>query len=367
MSRACSVLVAVLVSACAASAGVVLTEDFEQQGKWKKSVRGQGSAELVAGGVEGKCLKVTSKDRALAYYSIELDPKPLRGKRLVIRAKVRLENVVLGPQSYSTAKLHVGVSVGGTIQHRAQRFVGTRDWHDQVLVAPIPEDARRVVLDLGIQNGTGTAWFDSLVVTDGVMEHEPISIRPAANASYRDQTADDGRGGFIDAGPLDLRHVPVAEIRLAGVDFYVMLPGENYGRTCVALRGKQRPALPDRIETAIPVDKKGSRLFFLQAAAWADVERKAPCLICEIHYADGKTIEARMVEGVDIGPLENPRDLPNWKVAWRAKQEGRSVGLGVTAWRNPRPDVAIRFIRLASPGDAGVPVVVAISLDAKGE
>ena len=365
MLRTRSVLLALLCAAAAAWGDTVLTEGFEQQGSWKKNIRGKGSIELADGGVEGKCLKVTSSENALAYYTLPLDAARVRGKRLIIRAQVKLDGVERGPEVYSTAKLHVGCRSGGTTEHRAQRFIGTRDWHPQVLVAPIPDDAENVVLDLGIQNGNGTAWFDSLVVDDGVKEHVAVSIVTAANASYGDATADDGRGGFIDTGPLDLRGLPVADVRLGGIDFSILPPEANYGRTCIVLRGGKRPRLPARIETVLPVRAKAARLFFLQAAMWHDPSRKAPCLRYSIHYADGKSADLPMHEGTDIGAFDAPRDLANWKVAWTAKQEGRTLGLGVATWVNPRPGVPIEFIRLSTLGTGAVPIVVAISLDPK--
>ena len=344
-----------------ASAATLFEEDFEKPGIWKKNIRGEGAAELVNGGETGKCLKVTSKG-ALVYYSLQLDPKVVRGKRLIIRARVKLENVVQGKKDYSTAKLHVGITVNKKTQHRAQRFVGTREWHDQVLVAPIPEDVEKAVLDLGIQNGSGTVWFDSLIVDDGAKEYQPVSINSAANTSYRDEKAGDGRGGFIDTGPLDLRNLRTADQRLGGIDFFVLPDNHNYGRTCIALRGDKRPDLPKTIQTVIPVDAKASKLFFLQAVALTENKTGLTCLTYTIRYADGKAAEVPMVQGKDIGNFENPKDLQDWKVAWTAKQAGKTLGLGVTIWENPRPDKRIRYLRLSTPGEGGVPIVVAISI-----
>ncbi|NOZ19585.1 MAG: hypothetical protein GXP25_00690 [Planctomycetes bacterium] len=338
------------ILAGSAWADTVIKENFEEQGKWQKSIRGKGTVELVEGGVEGKCLKVSTSKNALVYYSIPLDVERVRGKRLIVRAKVKLDNVTQGEKSYATAKLHIGTKAGKQHKNYAQRFIGTRDWHDQILIAEIAQDVDRVVLDLGIQNGNGTAWFDNLVVDDGVKEHEIISIASVANTNHRQVGLDD---------------IPIADLRLAGADFYVLPINARFGRTCAVLRGKDRPDLPARIETVIPVDKKGSRLFFLQAAMGCDAARQDPCLIYTIHYEDGKSVEAPMREGVDIGSLEDPKDLPNWKVAWTSKRDGKTIGLGVTTWNNPHPDVPIKFIRLSTPGTGAVPIVVAISLDPK--
>lgn len=361
------ILLAALVHAGRAHAKVLLTDDFEDAGEWTKTINGTGRVELTPDGASGKALKVTCEDGATAFYTTSLPLEHVRGKRLAVRAKVRLENVTQGPRRADTAKIRVTYRDARMPQHQERRFLGTMDWRDQVLVAPIPAAAEKVTLALGIQNASGTVWFDDLVVDDGVKEHEPVSLRTVANTGFRDDVAGDGRG-FIDAGPeRDLRHVPLGDVRLGTVDFHIMGPRENGGRTCVVLRGVERPNLPARIERPIPVGKKASRLFFLHAAAWTKAGRKEPCLVYTIAYEDGKTIDVPMREGADIGTFENPRDLKNWKVAWTGKDGDRTVGLGVTTWRNERPDVPIQSIRVAAPGTGGVPIVVAMSLDAKGE
>ena len=348
-------LACLLLLSAAALAAPLLTEGFETQGKWKKNVRGKGVIELVDGGVHGGCLKVVSEDKALAYYSIELDARQVAGRRLIIRSQVKLDGVAVGPEVYSTAKLHVGIKVGGKTENCAQRFVGTRDWHTQVLAAEIPEGASRVVLDLGIQNGTGTAWFDDLVVDDGVKEHVVLDIKPAANAAYCDEVA--------PVPPFDLRGLPVADLKLEGVDFFVLPPEANHGRTCIALRGKAAPGLPARIETVVPVGHKAKRLFFLLAAAGEGSGDKPVCLNVEARYADGKSATILLREGVDIGSLTRPAALPNWTVAWTAKRGASITGLGVATWHNPRPDVPIQWLRASTPGTGAAPIIVAISLD----
>lgn len=349
-------------SATALWAETILREDFESPGNWRKYIRGKGTIALVPGGVQGKCLKTTSADQALVYYSQPLPVDRVRGKRLIIRAKVKLEHVVRGKKVYSTAKIHLGARVGKVQRNYARRFEGTADWHDELLIAEIPEDATRVVLDLGLQNATGTAYYDDLVVDDGVRAHTAVNLKPVANACYHDETAGEGNGASLELGAKDLRSLPVGDLRLGGVDFYLLAPAENYGRTCVLLRGAKRPDLPTRIETVAPVDRKLSRLFFLQAAAGVDPAHQEPCLVYEVHYADGVVVRIPMREGVDLGSFEDPEDLPNWKVAWTAACPGGKVGLGVTTWQNPRPEETVKFLRLSTPGTGAVPLVVAVSL-----
>lgn len=345
---------------------VVLKETFENQGQWRKQIRGKATVELVAGGFEGKCLKITSANEGMGYYSIDIDPDRVRGMNLTVRAKVKLDNVVQGAQPWCRAKIHVGTWVNKKLVHRPKLFDGTQDWHDQKLVAPIDEKAERVVLDLGIQMGSGTAYYDEIVVDDGLKPLVPLDLKPVANTSYSDGVADDGRGGFIDTGALDLRDLPTGEVRLGDSEFRPMRPGENFGVTCLVLRGLQRPKLPAKPKGVVKAGHKGRRLLFLQAGAWLDGKRQTPCLVYTVRYADGETVKVPMREGVDIGAFDAPQDLPNWKVLWKTERAGRTIGLGLTEWRNPRPDVAIQSIAVETPGKGAVPIVVAITLDRKG-
>jgi hypothetical protein len=346
----------ILLITHSAQGGVLLRESFDQQGAWQKNIKGEGTIQLVQGGVSGTCLKVATGANAMVYYSLHLDPARVRGKRLFVRAKVKLENVTLGLQSYSTAKIHIGATVAGKVQNFAQRFLGTRDWHDQVLAAEIPKDATGVVLDLGIQNGNGTAWFDDLVVHDGETRFVCLDLRPVANASHAGTA-------FVGGGIPALDALPSGLVQFADVDFRILHPQENYGRTCVVLRGAKRPDLPARIDTVIPVGAKAAKLVFLQAAAWPQEGRCGECLTYTIQFDDGRSIDAPIRECLEVGSVLNPRERPNWKLAWTAEHKAGRLGLGVCTWENPHPETAIRWIRLSTPGRDAVPIVLAISLE----
>lgn len=357
---------------------VLLTEEFEGQGAWTKRVQGKATIELVPGGVKGKCVKISCPEQALAYYTIKLDPAKVRGRKLAVRAMVKTENVVQGPQAYSTAKFHIGGRIGKKAFNKALWFTGTTDWREEVMIALIPEDIEAPVFDLAIQTASGVAYFDNLTIDDGLKQQMALNLEAVATTNFSDGVADDGAGGFIDTGGLDLRDLPRGDVELGGYLFSIMKPGTNHGATCVALMGLKRPKLPATprptrkpgakgpAPASVPVAFKGKQLLFLQAAGWPDPARKEPCLVYTIHYADGEKVDAPMQEGVDIGAFDAPADLANWKVVWTAKRQGRTVGLGVAKWENPRPAEAIGSITLRSPGKGAVPIVAGITLDRKG-
>lgn len=353
--------VPLLAATGSADAAAILTEDFEAPGKWKKIVKGKGSIEIVANGHQGKCVKIESKDKALVYYVRPIDPKLIAGKKLMVRAKVKLDNVVKGDRSYARAKLKIMAHAGKKRINLAYNFDGNQNWHDRVFMPDVPGNITRAELQVGIQNGTGTAYFDSLTIDDGSMLQHALDLRIAANAAYAGTVANFGSGQIVET-PIDLTLAPKPYWRFAGADFQLMLPMQNYGRNCIILAGQRCPDLPKVIESVIRVDTKALRLFFLQAALGVDPSRGEPCLVYEVRYEDGKSAEVAMREGVDIGAIDSPTDLPNWKVGWQTKKDDREIGLGVATWANPRPTVKIDYIRVSTSGAGAVPVVVAVSL-----
>jgi len=345
-----------------ALAGVIFSDDFETLGpRWKKNIRGQGSIEIVPGGVKGKCLRVTSQG-AMVYLTTELDAAQYAGTTIEIVGMVKLDNVKQGRQVYSTAKFHLAQWVRGETgpRHAAARWTGTFDWTEKKLSVPIDEKATKIVIDLGLQNATGTAYFDNLVVRDAYGIGRPVSLAMVANTSRSDGVAGDGRGGFLDTGMDDLFELPGGNLETDEVTFYVPERGDNGGRTCAILKGRQRPNFPTAVGP-MPVGKKVASLYFLLAAAWVQPGGTEPCLTCRVIYQDGQEAEIVMMAGRDVGDYHDPQDLPNWKVVWQARNgAGKRVGVGMAKWTNPRPQVPVRELRLESAGRA-VPIVLAIT------
>ena len=351
-----------LLAVGSAAAEMIFEDDFESlHERWRKNINGAGSIEIAPGGVEGNCLKIHS-DGGLAYFTTNLDPEKHAGTTLEVRGMVKLDDVKMGPQTYSTAKFHFGQVPRGQkeMQHAAARWVGTTDWTERVLRVDIEDEAGQIVLDLGIQNGTGTMYVDNLVVRDTFGTGRPISLRPVANRGRSDGVAGDGKGSFLDTGMNDLFALPAGNLEAPGVTFYLPNHGDNGGQTCVILEGKERPDYPAETEP-VPVSKRVGSLHFLHAAAWANAADKEPTLTYEIAYADGEKATLEVRAGVEVGNFDDPRGSENWKLVWEGENgAGRRVGVGMTQWQNPRPDVAVKSLQIKSAGN-GVPIVLAIS------
>ena len=360
-----------LLAALGAMAAPLVQDNFETlRPCWTKNVRGKATVDVAPGGVEGSCLRIEARDKAFAYCTTKLDPVPLRGKRITVRAMVKLENVVRGDKEFCEAKLHALVRFadkGRPPRNVATRFRGTADWHQQTMVVEIPEDATSLQIDLGIQDGDGIVCYDNLVIDDGVRRQICVDLRNIANTSTNDISEKRGHGGFLDAGDRDLRGFPTGDLTFADVDFYLMSNSDAHGRTCVVLAGAERPERPAATLAVAPVNARARRLFLLHAAAWADAASGRPCLFVDLTYADGRTHTIVVREGTDVGPFEEPADCPNWRLAWTGEATGARLGVGVSQWPLPWPEAPLRHLRLRSPGDAAVPVVLAVSLDRADE
>jgi hypothetical protein len=91
------------------------------------------------------------------------------------------------------------------------------------------------------------------------------------------------------------------------------------------------------------------------------VEAQEPCLTYHIEYADGEKATIEMKAGVDVANFDDPHEFADTKLVWQGKNgAGKQVGVGMATWTNPRPEVAIKSLRIVSAGK-GVPIVLAVS------
>ena len=78
-------------------------------------------------------------------------------------------------------------------------------------------------------------------------------------------------------------------------------------------------------------------------------------------YDDGETETVDIVAGTGISNFDQPRDLEGCPLVWQDTNGATTrVGVGMIEWQNPRPDVAVESITIASAGN-GVPIVLAVT------
>ncbi len=193
-------------------------------------------------------------------------------------------------------------------------------------------------------------------------EFIPLDISKVANMGFYDEVEGDGKGGWSDQGENDLREFKFnGRVEFVGIDFNIIDPAKNNGKSCIVLRGQNNKAFPTRAE--IMVNAKGAGIYFLQGASWSwgVVGRY------RIVYDDGTEEVVPLRDGREIFNWWTPGDSEVARTAWiGANPVKRGIGLSVYAWVNPHPEKGIKKIVAETDGDKSYLHLVAATLTKKG-
>lgn len=187
-------------------------------------------------------------------------------------------------------------------------------------------------------------------------ETTPVDMDSAMNMGFKDECADDRKGGWTDQGPdNDLSMMEPGERNMGGVTFRIVDPASNGGKSCIVLRGPQREYFP--AEATVAASGQGKMLFLLNAIAWPP-SGKQPVGEVEIAYVDGSVQTAVLHNTIDTANFWFPAPLPNGVVVWEGVNSTSNIGLYATGI--PIEDKPLRSLRFRSRN--AVWMIVAASL-----
>ena len=211
-------------------------------------------------------------------------------------------------------------------------------------------------------NGTFQESELKFTLTRKLVASRPLDLRGAATVGFADEVNNDGKGGWTDQGrENDLRSLPVGRQLLQGVLFEILDPAKNGGKSCIVLKGRERPRFPAEVVALQSGKESGNYLYLLHALAYVQGGEPAGKVIVE--YADGKTTELEVRPHRDVGDWWRARPVPGATVAWTGANPQGSVGLFSTAFPiQKKPVKALRFI---SAGNAVWGIVAATLTDEK--
>ncbi len=154
---------------------------------------------------------------------------------------------------------------------------------------------------------------------------QPLDLRTGMNMGFKDEVADDGKGGWTDQGPQnDLRMLPVGRRRLGGLPFEIVDPQKNEGKSCLALRGPERDYFPAKV--TIPAHGEKFRfLYLLHSAAWAKKEALFGTL--RVTYADGTDATLQIQGKREVADWWSCYPISNGAVVWTGENQSAYVGL----------------------------------------
>ena len=190
-------------------------------------------------------------------------------------------------------------------------------------------------------------------------ECELIDISKAANRSFQDDVAGDGKGGWTDAGNSDFRHAPIGKNKFLNIPFKLINPKDNNNKAAIILCGSKTPKFPKAI-TLGNINKRLRRLFFLQTTWYPKHNEKM--FEYQINYANGTKLNIPVIAGKDVGDWFAPFDKLNAPVAWQKSHPvvNAPFGFYLMTWKNPYPAQKIKHIKIVSSG-IGVPIILGIT------
>ncbi len=177
-----------------------------------------------------------------------------------------------------------------------------------------------------------------------------VDLRNVFNMGFRDEKLNDGKGGWTDQGPTnDLRMMKSGRFSALGVDFDIVNPERNDGRSCLVLSSRQQK-FP--MEKSIALDSSGEKsryLYLLHASAWTP-NASMPVGMVVAEYADGSVKEFPVLAGRDVGNWWQPYGVANGVVAWTGENAETFVGLYLSQFPVEAAPVKLTFKAAADSG-----------------
>lgn len=161
------------------------------------------------------------------------------------------------------------------------------------------------------------------------VKSQMVDITKAANRGFKDEFADDGKGGWTDQGPgNDLRMVPAGIMKYEHIPFRILDEKKYPERTIIAVAGTDR-SIPVR-EVSLDLPQNNAKgITLLHTSAWTPPEFGK--LI--VSYENG-TEQSFPIRGTkECGNWCGPRNRSNGYVLWRGFTTQNEVGLYVSSFQ----------------------------------
>lgn len=190
-----------------------------------------------------------------------------------------------------------------------------------------------------------------------------VDLRRAVTQRHIDE---DGTGWQGKGAEYDLRGVQPGRSRFRGVQFEIIDPRQNGGKSVVMLKGERDVAERMLGRVTVTVGRRAGCISVLHATLdratnFGDVVGRY-----EFALTGGTSATVSLTYGRNISSwlADLERGIPSieQEIAWTGKtRAGNDVNLQMLLWKNPQPDRRIESIDLVSTGGRASPVVFAIT------
>jgi hypothetical protein len=220
-------------------------------------------------------------------------------------------------------------------------------------------ERRELAVIFGSVDGTGRLFVTEPEVRRAELTIDPaktlvIDLRPYANQTFEDESANDGRGGWADMGRANLSLIQTGPRAIAGKIFNILAPP---GNTCLILGGNSRKHLP-RSVTGIKIGAKVRGLNFLHTAMYVKQVKGQRLGRYVMRYEDGSQMELALIRGQNIDDWHLPAVTPGLPIAQKVYSPAtREYALFTATWSNPHPDKTVASLDFISESNAALALV----------
>jgi len=209
--------------------------------------------------------------------------------------------------------------------------------------------------------GKITASSLNLTFTKESFQVNPVDLSAAANMGFKDDAADDQKGGWTDQGPNnDLRMFKSGTRILGGVTFDIIDPDKNNGKSCVMMAGKSRKYFAESF--TVPMQNQTDNyLYLLHSLAWKPQDGTKIGDITAT-YGDNSKDTFPIISGIDVADWWSPYSRKNAAVCWTGENQNSYVGLYVTSLKLSGKPLKSIDVKSAQTGVWGI-VGMSTSLD----
>ncbi len=199
-------------------------------------------------------------------------------------------------------------------------------------------------------------WDAALKFSIRKQKSEVLDIRKHANRGFSDDPSLPVRGWSGQGGGNDLSSLKAQNLIYSGVEFQILDPKKNNGRSVLVLGGKKRGQdVPADVTLPIPDSfPEFGAVNLLHAAAWP----QKIIGTMEIQYTDGSS-EKRTVDSQSVGNWWEPTERTNGVVVWEGENPAQRVGLYASTY--PLKRKKIKFIRLSMANEESLWMIPAIT------
>lgn len=177
-----------------------------------------------------------------------------------------------------------------------------------------------------------TLWLMMLALACLAAADVPLDLTKLANTDFKDDVANDGKGGWSDQGPEnDMRSFDIKRTDFGGMTFQIIDPAQNGGKAAMTFDSPRFVTGLKEAKIEFGANQPAAKyLYLLHTSCWN--QQKAGTVIgtVEVMFADGSGIVKNIKSGVDVADWWNPGSISNALVVERRKAGAVDVGVFLT-------------------------------------